>query len=150
MPGTGQDPHPLRAPGSSRGADPTHGQLSKVSRVDGSICSTHHRTDPCRADGWIKKKDLAPEVLLAQDQEIQQLMAQFQAGQLNGVAVQELEVMVRAAVFKSANLMVGWLLQNAADQIDAAYQPKPGQHVKGRASIQIDGMFGSFPLERDY
>jgi len=77
-------------------------------------------------------------------------MAQFQAGQLNGVAVQELEVMVRAAVFKSANLMVGWLLQNAADQIDAAYQPKPGQHDKGRASIQVDGMFGSFPLERDY
>jgi len=77
-------------------------------------------------------------------------MAQFQAGQLNGVAVQELEVLVRAAVFKSANLIVGWLLQNAADQIDAAYQPKPGQHVKGRASIQIDGMFGSSPLERDY
>jgi hypothetical protein len=35
------------------------------------------------------------------------------------VAVQELEVLVRAAVFKSANLIVGWLLQNAADQIDA-------------------------------
>jgi len=77
-------------------------------------------------------------------------MARFQASPPNGVAVQELEVLVRAAVFKSANLIVGWLLQNAADQIDAAYQPKPGQHSKGRASIQIDGMFGSFPLERDY
>ncbi len=77
-------------------------------------------------------------------------MARFQAGQPNGVAVQELEVLVRTAVFKSANLMVGWLLQNAADQIDAAYQPKPGQHSKGRASTRIDGMFGSFPLERDY
>jgi len=77
-------------------------------------------------------------------------MARFQAGQLNGVAVQELEVLVRAAVFKSANLIVGWLLQNAADQIDAAYQPKPRQHSKGRASIQIEGMFGSFLLERDY
>ena len=77
-------------------------------------------------------------------------MGRFQAGQPNGVAVQELEVLVRSAVFKSANLIVGWLLQNAADQIDAAYQPKPGQHSKGRASIQIDGMFGSFPLERDY
>jgi hypothetical protein len=77
-------------------------------------------------------------------------MARFQAGQPNGVAVQELEVLVRTAVFKSANLIVGWLLQNAADQIDAAYQPKPGQHYKGRASTQIDGMFGSFPLERDY
>ena len=77
-------------------------------------------------------------------------MARFQAGQPNGVAVQELEVLVRTAVFKSANLMVGWLLQNAADQIDAAYQAKPRQHYEGRASTRIDGMFGSFPLERDY
>jgi len=77
-------------------------------------------------------------------------MVRFQGSQPNGVAVQELEVLVRAAVFKSANLIVGWLLQNAADQIDAAYQPKPGQHSKGRACVEIDGMFGSFPLERDY
>jgi Uncharacterised protein family (UPF0236) len=77
-------------------------------------------------------------------------MARFQAGQPNGVAVQELEVLVRTAVFKSANLIVGWLLQNAADQIDAAYQPKPRQHYKGRASTQINGMFGSFALQRDY
>lgn len=77
-------------------------------------------------------------------------MVRFQAGQPNGVAVQELEVLVRTAVFKSANLIVGWLLQNAADQIDAAYQPKPRQHYKGRVNTQIDGMFGSFPLERDY
>lgn len=77
-------------------------------------------------------------------------MARFQAGQPSGVAVQQLEVLVRAAVFKSANLIVGWLLQNAADQIDATYQPKPGQHYKGRVGAQVEGMFGSFPLERDY
>jgi hypothetical protein len=77
-------------------------------------------------------------------------MARFQAGQPKGVAVQELEVLVRTAVFKSANLIVGWLLQNAADQIDAAYQPQPRQHYKGRARTRIDGMFGSFLLERDY
>lgn len=77
-------------------------------------------------------------------------MARFQAGQPNGVAVQQLEVLVRAAVFKSANLLVGWLLQKAADQIDAAYQPRAGQYYKGRASTQIDGMFGAFPLQRDY
>jgi hypothetical protein len=77
-------------------------------------------------------------------------MARFQAGQPNGVAVQELEVLVRTAVFKSANLIVGWLLQNAADQIDAAYESKPHQHYKGRVNTWIDGMFGSFPLERDY
>jgi len=77
-------------------------------------------------------------------------MARFQADEPNGVAVQQLEVLVRTAVFKSANLLVGWLLQRAADQIDDAYQPKPGQHYKGRFGTQIEGMFGSFPLERDY
>jgi hypothetical protein len=77
-------------------------------------------------------------------------MTRFQAGQPSGVAVQELEVLVRAAVFKSANAIVGWLLQQAADRIDGAYQPRPGQQYKGRVSIGLEGMFGSFPLERDY
>ena len=77
-------------------------------------------------------------------------MSQFQAGQPTGVAVQELEVLVRTAVFKSANRLVGWLLQQAADRIDAAHQPKAGQQYKGRVRLQVDGMFGKFPLERDY
>ena len=77
-------------------------------------------------------------------------MARFQAGEPNGVAVQQLEVLVRTAVFKSANAVVGFLLQGAADRIDAAYQPKPRQQYKGRVSVQVEGMFGSFPLERDY
>jgi len=77
-------------------------------------------------------------------------MSRFDARQPNGLAVQELEVLVRAAVFKSANALVGWLLQQAADRIDAAYQPKAGQQYKGRGSLQIDGMFGQFPLERAY
>ena len=61
-----------------------------------------------------------------------------------------MEVLVRTVLFKSANALVGWLLQQAADQIDAAYQPQPGQHYKGRVSTQVEGMFGAFPLERDY
>ena len=77
-------------------------------------------------------------------------MRRFDASQPNGIAVQELEVLVRTAVFKSANAIVGWLLQQAADRIDAAYQPKAGQQYKGRPSLQIDGMFGQFPLARDY
>jgi hypothetical protein len=77
-------------------------------------------------------------------------MARFQANQPDGLAVQQMEVLVRTAVFKSANALVGWLLQKAADQIDAAYQPKPGQHYKGRGTTQVEGMFGAFPLERDY
>jgi len=77
-------------------------------------------------------------------------MARFQAQTPNGIAVQQLEVLVRTAVFKSANALVGFLLQEAANRIDAAYQPKPGQQSKGRASLRVDGMFGSFELERDY
>ena len=52
-------------------------------------------------------------------------MAGFLAGSLDGSAVQQLEVVVRLAVFKSVNALVGYLLQAAADQADAAYQPRP-------------------------
>ena len=77
-------------------------------------------------------------------------MARFQAKEPNGVAVQQLEVLVRTAVFKSANALVGVLLQEAADRIDTAYQPKPGQQYKGRVRVEVKGMFGVLPLERDY
>jgi hypothetical protein len=46
--------------------------------------------------------------------------------------------------------LVGWILQQAVDRIDAAYQPKPGQERKGRESINAQGIFGHFPLSRDY
>jgi len=61
-----------------------------------------------------------------------------------------LEVLVRTAIFKSASALVGWLLQEAAARIDAAYQPEPGQQYKGRVSTRVDGMFGSFVLQRAY
>jgi hypothetical protein len=77
-------------------------------------------------------------------------MTRFGAEEPNGVAVQQLEVLVRTAIFKPANTLVGVLLQTAADRIDAAYQPKPGQQRKGRESLQVEGIFGSFRLERDY
>jgi len=77
-------------------------------------------------------------------------MARFQAAVPNGRAVQQLEFLVRTAIFKPANQLVAFLLQGAADQIDAAYQPKPGQHHKGRETIQVEGIFGCFPLQRDY
>jgi len=66
------------------------------------------------------------------------------------VDVQQLEVLVRTAIFKPANQLVGYLLQAAADRIDAAYQPAPGQHRKDRQSITVQGIFGTFQLERDY
>ena len=69
---------------------------------------------------------------------------------MHGHGVAQLEVLVRTAVFKSANALVGWLLQQAVDRVDAGYQPKAGQARKGRETIQVQGIFGSFPLERDY
>jgi hypothetical protein len=77
-------------------------------------------------------------------------MLRFQAAEPSGVAVQQLEVLVRAAVFQSANQMVAHLLQQASDRIDAAYQPKPGWQRKGRAALTLHCIFGFFNLERDY
>jgi hypothetical protein len=77
-------------------------------------------------------------------------MHRFQATEPNGVAVQQLEVLIRTAIFKPANTLVAFLLQEAADRIDAAYQSKPGQHRKGRQSLQVKGIFGSFEIQRDY
>jgi hypothetical protein len=78
-------------------------------------------------------------------------MARFTAEHPTGVAVEQLESLVRMAVFRPANALVGFLLQQAADRIDASYQPKPGQHYKGRERLGVRGMFGEFVMERaDY
>jgi len=77
-------------------------------------------------------------------------MSQFQAQSPNGMDVQQLEVLLRAAVFKPANAVVGYLLQAAADRIDERYQPRPGQVRKGRETIRVQGLFGTFDLTRDY
>jgi hypothetical protein len=77
-------------------------------------------------------------------------MAWFAAADPHGVAVQQLEVLVRTAIFKPANALVGLLLQAAADRVDAAYQTRPGEVRKGRAALQVQGLFGSFELRRDY
>ena len=62
----------------------------------------------------------------------------------------QLELLIRTAVFKSANELVGWLLQQAAERVDAHYQPRPGERRKGRETIRVQGIFGSFDLSRDY
>jgi hypothetical protein len=77
-------------------------------------------------------------------------MVRFAAQDPNGLAVQQLELLIRTAIFKPANAVVGLLLQQAADQIDAVYQPKPGQARKGREKIHVQGIFGRFELNRDY
>lgn len=77
-------------------------------------------------------------------------MTRFSAEAPTGTAVQELEGLVRAALFKPATSIVGSLLQGAADKIDRHYQAKPGEERKGRETIQVQCLFGTFPLERDY
>jgi hypothetical protein len=61
-----------------------------------------------------------------------------------------LEVLVRTAIFKPANELVGMLLQQAADRVDEAYIPKPGEQAKGREPLMVQGMFGTFLLMRRY
>lgn len=77
-------------------------------------------------------------------------MAQFQSRPPQGGAVAQLEMLVRTAIFKSANQLVGWLLQQAAERLDADYQSKPMEVFKGRQTLRVQGMFGSFDLSRDY
>lgn len=77
-------------------------------------------------------------------------MTGFQAAEPTGLAVQQLEVLVRTALFKPANALIASLLQSAADRIDASYQSKPGEQRKGRVTISVSGIFGSFAMERDY
>lgn len=61
-----------------------------------------------------------------------------------------MEVLLRAAVFKPSNAVVAYLFQRRADRIDAGYQPKPGEARKGRESLVVQCLFGTFTLERDY
>jgi hypothetical protein len=79
-------------------------------------------------------------------------MARFLATDPGQLAVQELdfEVLLRAAVFKSTNQLMGYLFQELAGRIDAAYQPKAGLRRKGRAQLTVDCIFGSFTILRDY
>ena len=77
-------------------------------------------------------------------------MARFAAQPPNGAAVQQLEGLLRTAIFKPAAEVVGFLLQQAAERLDAGYQPRPGEHRKGRERLRVQCLFGTFELERDY
>ncbi len=77
-------------------------------------------------------------------------MAHFQGQAPQGQRVQELELLVRTVLFHSASALVGVLLQQAAERSDGAYQPKPGEQRKGRETLQVQCLFGTFALTRDY
>jgi len=56
------------------------------------------------------KKPLSPPLILAQEEEVQQLIARYEAHAAHGTAVAELKLLERTADLKSANALVGWLL----------------------------------------
>lgn len=66
------------------------------------------------------------------------------------MAVQELEMLVRTAIFKPASALMASLLQAAVERIDTAYQPKPTEVYKGRERLVVQGIFGRFELKRAY
>ena len=78
------------------------------------------------------------------------MISRFTGQNTNGVAVQQLELLLREALRKPANELIGVLLQNAASQIDQNFQPKPGECWKGTFPIEVHGIFGSFRVWRDY
>jgi len=77
-------------------------------------------------------------------------MAQFLSQPATGQSVLQVEGLIRTAIFKQAADIVGYLLQAAADRIDANYRPARGQTRKGRESLTVQCLFGAFALQRDY
>ncbi|MDB6125070.1 MAG: hypothetical protein JWQ71_4063 [Pedosphaera sp.] len=78
------------------------------------------------------------------------MTAHFQGQAPHGQLVQELELLLRTALFQSASALVGVLLQQAANRSDALYRPRPGEQRKGRETLQVQCLFGTFALARDY
>lgn len=77
-------------------------------------------------------------------------MAGFTAVPPTAETVHKLEGLIRTAIFKPAAALVGSLLQAAAERIEAAYQPKPGEESKGLVELQVQCLFGTFSLQRQY
>lgn len=74
----------------------------------------------------------------------------FAARSPSGVALQDLELLLRLAFFKSAREVLESLLQQSADRTDRQYQAPPGMQFKGRVQISVDSIFGPCTLWRDY
>src|ERR1043166_3304787 len=142
---------PLCASRQSPGLPGSHRRLPPLLPTDPAIRPKRDPTHSRPMGQRLKKKELPKEFLLAQEAELQQVMGWFRGlSSADGNAVAKLELLVRAAVFKTANEFVGWLLQQAVEAAQAAYQPKAGQHGKGAEKLRVQGIFGTFELERDY
>lgn len=77
-------------------------------------------------------------------------MAAFAAQSPSGPALQQLEGLIRTALFKPATELVGLLLQQAIDRIEEAYVPRPGEQFKGRQRLEVQCLFGFTVVWRDY
>jgi hypothetical protein len=77
-------------------------------------------------------------------------MDQFLSQPVSGESVAGIEGLIRAALFQTGTNIVGYLLQTIADRIDNDYRAQQGETFKGRESIDVQCLFGSFPLNRDY
>lgn len=77
-------------------------------------------------------------------------MDQFLSQPVSGESVAGVEGLIRTALFKTGTAIVGYLLQTIADKIDSDYQPQPGETFKERSAIDVQCLFGTFPLNRDY
>jgi len=98
--------------------------------VNGTVGSIHDPKEPCRAGCGLKRKAPPPQLLLAQDQEIQPLRARFQATAPNGVDVQQWEVLVRTAIFKPAHGWVEYLLQGRPTASVRPASPSRGRRIR--------------------
>lgn len=78
------------------------------------------------------------------------MIQSFQSVCPSGFTVSEFEKLLRVAIFKPAAELFGKALQQAADRHDEHYQPRPGERYKGRATLEVQCIFGSFTLERAY
>ena len=97
-----------------------------------------------------KKKELFQDISLAQEAEVQELIARFEAKSPTGQQVAELEGLLRQAIFRPTNALVEQLLQRAAQRIEEDYQPRPGETFQGYSDLSISCLFGSFTIKRAY
>ena len=61
-----------------------------------------------------------------------------------------MEGLFRDALLAVGLQLFGPLLQQRVDRIDAEFKPKPGQHRVGRRPLEVDTLFGTARVERDY
>ena len=100
--------------------------------------STRRRSSRGRGrNGWgVKKKDETPSSGF-RTKNSRQLMDQFLSQPVTGQSVLEIEGLIRTALVPKGADIVGYLLQTAADQIDAAYQPQAGENVQRARSHRV-------------